>query len=82
MIRSVSPQVVLLDVGCEENDGSGMCLQIREEFSEQLPLILLNDYKLLSQLSQYSAVGHLEKPSEFSVLLSKLQGAFSKHSGD
>ena len=83
MIRSVSPQVVLLDVGCEENDGSDMCLQIREEFGEQLPVILTsNDYELLSQLSQYSAVGHLEKPFEFSVLLTKLQVAFSKHSGN
>lgn len=78
-IQEALPDLVLLHVGLEDVDGRQICQAISRQFGQNIPVILTSgDYKLLTYYQEYGAIDFLEKPYEFSLLLNKLDKAFSK----
>jgi DNA-binding response OmpR family regulator len=78
-VRSINPDIILLHVGMQNQDGRDICMAISREYGKNMPVILTSgDYELLSHFREYGAIDYLEKPYELSLLLNKLEKAFTR----
>src|SRR5579862_2226753 len=75
MISQVKPDLVLLDVHLGEEDGRGICKELKEmDEYKQMPIILMSgDHEKLTNHHEVLADDILEKPFRIETILSKIK---------
>lgn len=75
LVKSFSPDLVMLDIFLQHDDGREICKKLREHDSTKYVCILLfSAYtKVLAGFQEYGADGFIEKPFGLKALIDKIE---------
>ena len=75
LIKSFSPDLIILDVYLKEEDGRQICKELRrQEESKYLCILLFSaSSRALTNYKEYGADGYLEKPFSLNEIIEKVE---------
>lgn len=74
------PDLILLDVRMNGEDGRELCKEIKEKYNPNIPIILLSaSPNLLKDYEKWKADDIIEKPFELKTIIEKLNAVLKKY---
>ena len=68
-LSTFSPDLVILDIWLQREDGRKLCKEIKEKHNSNIPIILMSaSVKLLNDYAAWNADAGIEKPFDIHVL--------------
>lgn len=73
-LKTVRPDLILLDVRLSNEDGRSVCQHLKEERKLSVPIVLFSSYLQYSEkVDQWSASGFIEKSSDYYKIAKALE---------
>lgn len=74
-IEQLQPQLILLDVYLDGEDGRDFCMTLKSnDISKDIPVVILSgDYRVEEHVHQYGAADFILKPFQIADLLQKVE---------
>jgi len=78
VIKSFSPDLIILDIYLQEEDGREICKELRRHKETKYLCILLfsASTKALTNYKEYGADGYIEKPFGLNEIVDKIESTF------